>query len=573
MKKTFYLILVCFALLFSCNTVKNYIVTLRKNPAGTGGLCGRILEVHVKKANRPPTLPFWSKLLQKTTIVSLYKQNNTHGQKSLVKVAQLKTAKGGKFFFNNVPTGNYILEIPSPYCNEKIKYHVTILPGLDAGIFAQVPGKNFRRDFTGEIKKKYAWKGKFHRILIKTNWQPKPAMEKKSNKPIDEMTFYEFRSTVQATANITLKNKLVKEYLALKHKAKAIPIIESNRVFFLVDASGDDLADEPISVDVGGLYVQMYRIKNTSLLFAEVKIPLNKVQEYQFCSLSPKMFFPDQFHKKDILLSGYGKRSKLEMPLYKGAWVFAEHKWVRKGTIVHISNYKSKYIGLRDIHVYLPPGYRKSKKRFPVLYMQDGQTHIKGKINIAFNNMIHFRKIPKIICVLIEHGAYRTEEYVPNADLKRAHLITQKMLNKHKGRPQRYVSFVAKELVPYINKKYRTINNRKFRAIAGQSFGAWAAFYIGFKHPELFSKVGGQSGFWVRGYKKSKKLDLDLYFDVGSFSHDIGIRKNLKYNIKNVFKPKGYRCKVIQQPGGHSPLYWLPYLEKMISFFWGKGKR
>lgn len=58
----------------------------------------------------------------------------------------------------------------------------------------------------------------------------------------------------------------------------------------------------------------------------------------------------------------------------------------------------------------------------------------------------------------------------------------------------KYESYIIKELVPEIDKKFRTIPDRKNRAIAGLSMGGYGALKFGMKYPEMFSLAGSFSG-------------------------------------------------------------------------------
>jgi S-formylglutathione hydrolase FrmB len=57
-----------------------------------------------------------------------------------------------------------------------------------------------------------------------------------------------------------------------------------------------------------------------------------------------------------------------------------------------------------------------------------------------------------------------------------------------------YETYITKELIPDIDKQYRTINNRKGRAITGLSMGGHGALYLAIKHQDLFSAAGSMSG-------------------------------------------------------------------------------
>jgi putative tributyrin esterase len=58
----------------------------------------------------------------------------------------------------------------------------------------------------------------------------------------------------------------------------------------------------------------------------------------------------------------------------------------------------------------------------------------------------------------------------------------------------KYESYIVKELIPEIDKKFRTVADRDHRAIAGLSMGGYGSIKFGLKYPEMFSLVGSFSG-------------------------------------------------------------------------------
>lgn len=58
----------------------------------------------------------------------------------------------------------------------------------------------------------------------------------------------------------------------------------------------------------------------------------------------------------------------------------------------------------------------------------------------------------------------------------------------------KYETYVATELVNWIDKNYKTINDRKARAITGLSMGGHGALYLSFKHQDVFGAAGSMSG-------------------------------------------------------------------------------
>ena len=172
----------------------------------------------------------------------------------------------------------------------------------------------------------------------------------------------------------------------------------------------------------------------------------------------------------------------------------------------------------RRVLIYLPPDYATSKKRYPVLYMHDGQnvfddlTSFSGEWGVDETLDSISSHGGEMIVVAVDHGgAKRTNEYCP-----------YDMEKYGKGEGDKYVDFLAKTLKPFIDKNYRTLKSKKNTFIAGSSMGGLISMYAVLKYPKLFGGAGIFSpAFWI-GPKifdeikaKGSKVDTKIYFYCG----------------------------------------------------------
>jgi len=145
----------------------------------------------------------------------------------------------------------------------------------------------------------------------------------------------------------------------------------------------------------------------------------------------------------------------------------------------------------RRIWLYLPPGYAQNKaKRYPVLYLQDGQnvfdeaTAFAGEwgVDETLNQLAAAGQDPRgCIVVAVDNGGdRRLDEYSPWANVA----------YKHGGEGDRYTDFLALTLKPYLDAHYRTQPVAAHTAIAGSSMGGLIALYAGLKYPQVFGRVG-----------------------------------------------------------------------------------
>jgi putative tributyrin esterase len=136
--------------------------------------------------------------------------------------------------------------------------------------------------------------------------------------------------------------------------------------------------------------------------------------------------------------------------------------------------------------ILLPASYRTSQQRYPVLYLLHGG----GQDHTAFAARGWFRALSSrdMIVVTPSVGDSWYVNSVADANAK-------------------YEDFVVKDLIEYVDGRYRTVASRDGRAIAGVSMGAWGAMMLGLKHHQLFVAVGALSApFGIS--RQDPKMDM-----------------------------------------------------------------
>ncbi|RYU82468.1 alpha/beta hydrolase-fold protein [Hymenobacter persicinus] len=151
----------------------------------------------------------------------------------------------------------------------------------------------------------------------------------------------------------------------------------------------------------------------------------------------------------------------------------------------------------RRIWLYLPNDYASNPgKRYPVLYMHDGQnvfdacTSFSGEWGVDETlKQLQQQGLDATGCIVVaidNDGAQRLNEYSPWNNPQYGG-----------GQGDQYVDFLVQTLKPYIDTNYRTLTGREFTGIAGSSMGALISTYAALKYPSVFSKVGVFSpAFW-----------------------------------------------------------------------------
>ena len=165
------------------------------------------------------------------------------------------------------------------------------------------------------------------------------------------------------------------------------------------------------------------------------------------------------------------------------------------GTVKRYPGFRSEILGLeRRIWVYLPPTYdEEPERRFPVLYMHDGQnvfdgatSYIAGKeweADETAERLIEEGRIEPLIIVAVDHaGVARVEEYTPTADRR-----------GRGGKVDQYGRMLVEELKPWVDETFRTRPGREDTGIAGSSYGGLASVWVGLTHADVFGKIAALS--------------------------------------------------------------------------------
>ena len=151
----------------------------------------------------------------------------------------------------------------------------------------------------------------------------------------------------------------------------------------------------------------------------------------------------------------------------------------------------------RVIRVLLPPGYKERanrKRRYPVLYLNDGQNLFDTSTSVfnplewqadeALDRLIKAREIGPLIVVGVDNAGRggRANEYLPypDADLRPP-------LPSPEG--SKYPDFLLREVMPLINRQYRTKAGAEHAGLGGSSYGALIALYTVLTKPGTFGRL------------------------------------------------------------------------------------
>ena len=145
----------------------------------------------------------------------------------------------------------------------------------------------------------------------------------------------------------------------------------------------------------------------------------------------------------------------------------------------------------RRIWLYLPPEYTNSKKKYPVIYMHDGQNLFEEAtafgVEWGVDEVVDSMRNKSIVVGIDNGGEKRGNEYTVDET---------ETFGAAEG--NQYLQFIVETLKPYIDKTFRTYPDREHTVIAGSSMGGLISFYGALFYPDVFGTAGIFSpSFWI----------------------------------------------------------------------------
>jgi len=225
----------------------------------------------------------------------------------------------------------------------------------------------------------------------------------------------------------------------------------------------------------------------------------------------------------------------------------------------------------RRVWIYLPPDYATARrKRYPVIYMHDGQNVFDAATSFAGSewgvdetlDSLFRRGDPGAIVVAVDHGGtHRLDEYNPwkAADPRYGG-----------GEGRAYAEFLVHTLKPYIDARYRTRPGRRDTGIVGSSMGGLISLYAALAYPDVFGRAGVFScACWiarpdvmalVRAATPRRSAAPRLYFVVGGQETPDDEPVADQDTIVRVLRAAGFPASAITartvEEGKHTESFW-----------------
>ena len=226
--------------------------------------------------------------------------------------------------------------------------------------------------------------------------------------------------------------------------------------------------------------------------------------------------------------------------------------------------------------VIVPDNYKKSKKKFPVVYLLHGYSGNYATWVKSFKEVSQQVDRYGFIAIGVD-GNYSSWYF-----------------NSPIDPTFKYETYIIDELVPFIDKKYKTIASREGRAISGLSMGGHGSLYLSLKHQDVFGAAGSMSGgvdirpfseMWnikkrlgaindfpdnwekntvVNLIELNQNNNLKLIIDCGVDDFFIDVNRELHQKMLALKIDHDY----IERPGKHNIDYWENSLKFQLLFFY-----
>lgn len=226
----------------------------------------------------------------------------------------------------------------------------------------------------------------------------------------------------------------------------------------------------------------------------------------------------------------------------------------------------------RSLRIYLPPGYQEGSRRFPVIYLSDGQnlfdaqTSYAGEWGVDETLDALAAEGFEAIAVGIDHGGERRMQ-----ELSPWH-------NVEFGPPQgaAYLDYLVERVKPFVDANYRTRRDAAQTAIIGSSMGGLMAHYAVHARPEVFGLAGVLSpSFWIHEaafhfpQNRPRRREARLFLSMGS-----GEGPDMLRDVRAMYRllqrwpePDNLRLEIVEG-AGHNEAAWRALFPDVLRFLY-----
>ena len=337
--------------------------------------------------------------------------------------------------------------------------------------------------------------------------------------------------------------------------ATSSPIVEDGQATFVYRGKAKRVEVAADFTDWSPRQVVLRELPGTDVKYLTRKFAPDARVEYKFIADGEWTGDPLNERKLDNGVGGFN--NFFTMPAYRPS-ALAEAKSDLRGTIERLDVPTNLLEGgRRKVQVYLPPAYaQKASERYSVLYLQDGSEYVtRARAAIIADQLIDGGRVAPFIIVFVD-PVERFREYWAN---------------------DKFAAFMATELVPFVDARYRTRAERGARALMGASLGGVISVWTALKHTDVFARVAGQSTAFqiddervvtalaaLAEMKGGTARPLRFYFDVGQLESIWKVNRRVRVMLAG----KNYKVAYRETAAGHNWTNWRDGLADAFVSIW-----
>lgn len=288
----------------------------------------------------------------------------------------------------------------------------------------------------------------------------------------------------------------------------------------------------------------MTRIPGTTWSYLEATAWTNARVEYVL--LFGAEARPDPLNPR-LVQAFAGPRSEVRMPLWVAQPEIDDQTPAQAGELIAEVFASRALGGPRRVWYYLPAGYQASPDAlYPVAYVLDGGTFIERMdARRVLDRLIARHAVPPLIVVFSEPGE-RQEEY---------------------SRNPKWRAFITSELVPAVDKRFRTFSAPDHRIILGTSLAAYGAVDLVIEFPSVFGQCAAlapppQTVTVITNQSKGRSRAVSIRFFVLGALYDPLL--DAARRLRTVLEEAGAPVTYLEVPEGHSTETFRGHLDDAV---------
>lgn len=421
--------------------------------------------------------------------------------------------------------------------------------------------------------------------------QPAAEILQASPEPIVINTFQDLQILLKEidTAAPAVAQSRVDQLWQTLVDSKRVPLILGTQVVFLYRGEAEQVNWRGSFNGWGEPGVNGYRVGKTDLWVGTIEFPEASRAEYKIV-LNGEDWIVDPANPHTAFSGLTGANNVVTLPGFRVTDESQKRSDVMSGTLIENLSIDSRTLGYQvNYWVYTPADYE-SLEMLPVIYVLDGNDFVDermGALPNILDNMIAIRRIEPVLAVFIDAREPGNLSYNRREEEFLVH-------------PIEHAQFIADELVPVIDRTYRTEPHPDARVIIGVSYGGLSATFIAASESDVFHNLAAFSpSFWVLDspqYLASQeqqegssqmlpamnaasecgdetdfscpRLPIRIFMTTGLPAWDVGDLTSLVTNLEEQDYPVEYH----QVREGHTWDNWRGLSDEMLTYFFASNQ-